>query len=361
MTRESLRHGVTGLPSSAARLNFETLGGGGTPGYMSPEQAAGEPVDQRTDVYALGVILYQLLSGHLPFGKDRDAPQFPSAPVRRTPDAPQLPRDHQSQDSSSQSGGEQPVGRPFRADGTAWKGRPTQESQPRSVPPHVPRDAAAIVAHCLEPDRQRRYRDCAALAEDLRRAVDGGEVSVYASGRPWYRLRKVAHRHRASVIAGAAIMIALAVAVVSGLLSWKNRIEMDAQLASQRREAELQRQAQDTLLQRTHTDAAARFLQDREYSLAYAELKKIPPSRLGFECRLMAAQTGLVNKPTLIVGYHEYEVLCLLASSDGKSLVTSGLDGRVILWDLDSRTSKTLREGVWCPKGRYWRASNNDP
>jgi hypothetical protein len=100
----------------------------GTPFYMSPEQAHGSPVDGRTDIYALGVVIFQCLTGRLPFAGDT-----PHAYLRN-----------------------------------AAAGRGTRLSE--SVP-NVPNELDAIVARCLQPDQSERYATAAELERDLERVT----------------------------------------------------------------------------------------------------------------------------------------------------------------------------------------------
>jgi eukaryotic-like serine/threonine-protein kinase len=146
----------------------------GTPAYMAPEQALAKTLDERADVYAIGAILYHVLSGEVPYGR-LDS----SATLTRLIDGPPPPIDHRE--------------------------------------PRVPRDLAAIVAKATAREPRDRYRDARELAEDLHRYQTGRLVaahrySMWARGWRWMR------RH-ATVLAGAAAIVALGIAAALALRS----------------------------------------------------------------------------------------------------------------------------------------------
>jgi tetratricopeptide (TPR) repeat protein/predicted Ser/Thr protein kinase len=152
----------------------------GTPIYISPEQAQGRPLDRRTDVYSLGVVLYQLLSGTPPFTGTSLA-QILLSVVH-------------------------------------------EEALPlRRLNPAIPRDVETIVARCLEKDPERRYESAWALAEDLERFLQGEPIQARPAGwgyRAGKRLRK--HRALAAVSAAAAVAL-LAVGGTSLRAQWEAR------------------------------------------------------------------------------------------------------------------------------------------
>jgi len=169
----------------------------GTPGYMSPEQAdsAGADVDTRTDVYSLGVILYELLVGALPLDfsttpldqvqhrlRDEDAPR-PSTKLRAITEKSMVPAQNRA------------------ADG------PTLARQLRG-------DLDAITLKALEKDRARRYATPSELADDIGRYLRNEPVRARAAGAA-YRARKYVRRHRVAVgviATAAALLVAFAVA-----------------------------------------------------------------------------------------------------------------------------------------------------
>jgi serine/threonine protein kinase/Tfp pilus assembly protein PilF len=151
----------------------------GTPSYMAPEQAVGNnaAVSSVTDVYGIGAVLYQLLTGHPPF-----------------------------------------------AGGTTYETikllRDTEPRPPRVLNPKVDRDLSTICLKCLEKDRKRRYPSALALAEDLERwlkhePILARHIGVFARGRKWVRRNPTTALLAASLIA---------LAAAAGWIVWKSEL-----------------------------------------------------------------------------------------------------------------------------------------
>ena len=173
-----------------------------TPEYASPEQVRGEPITTATDVYALGVLLCELLSGHRPYrleARTRQAveaaitgqiPDRPSAAVLRT---------------EEREGGDGPTR--VTPDAVAA----ARGTTPDRLRRRLAGDLDTIVLMALRKEPERRYASVEQLSEDVRRHLDGLPVRA----RPdtlGYRAAKFARRHRAGIVGAAAV-----VALVAGL------------------------------------------------------------------------------------------------------------------------------------------------
>ena len=155
-----------------------------TPAYAAPEQIRGDPPTTATDVYGLGVVLYELLTGRLPHPKRR---------------RPGVDLAHEI----ATEGVERPSRAVLREPESTTAG-PAAERLARTLRDDL--DTIALKALASEPER--RYPTAAALADDLRRFLEGRPIAA----RPdtvAYRLRKFARRHRAAVAAAALAVVSL--------------------------------------------------------------------------------------------------------------------------------------------------------
>jgi serine/threonine-protein kinase len=184
-----------GLARSGAARGSLTADGQvlGTPAYMAPEQARGDTdtIDQRTDIYSLGVVFYQLLTGTLPFvGADR------MVLLRIQEEDP----------------------------------RP-----PRSLDPAIPRDLETVCLKAMAREPGRRYATAAEFAADLRRYLQGEPVLA----RPEGRVRRIVRRcRRRPLLSGLAASLALAILAGLAGVTWEWR---QAEFHRRRAEANLGR------------------------------------------------------------------------------------------------------------------------
>ncbi|MBC8423813.1 serine/threonine protein kinase [bacterium] len=199
----------------------------GTPEYMSPEQAemSNLGIDTRTDVYALGVLLYELLVGELPFA---------SAELRRS-----------SHDEIRRRIREEEPPRPSRryselGDASEAVAR-ARRTDPDKLAARLRGDIDWIILRALEKDRIRRYGTPDELADDLRRHLNDEPV-VASPPSTVYRVRKFARRHKvgvgfASVVLVLLIALATTMSIQAGRIAReRDRANREAALAA--REAE---------------------------------------------------------------------------------------------------------------------------
>jgi eukaryotic-like serine/threonine-protein kinase len=171
-----------------------------TPEYASPEQVRGETITPATDVYALGLLMYELLTGHRPFRFEKRTPEEISSVVcDQEPERPSTAIDR--------------VETSTRADGTTDARTPitvseTREGSPAALRNRLSGPLDAIVMKALRKVPQARYPDVAALADDVRRWLD--DQPVTAGHGAWrYHAARLTRRYAAAI--GVAALIALAV------------------------------------------------------------------------------------------------------------------------------------------------------
>ncbi|USN99467.1 MAG: serine/threonine protein kinase [Phycisphaeraceae bacterium] len=219
----------------------------GTPASMSPEQLAGEPVDTRTDVYALGVLLYELLTGERPFA---DASVTPAS--RESPGRPstRFTATGERTEAAAEARGARPaeIGRSLRGE-LDW-----------------------IVLRAIEHDPERRYASVGEFAADLRRHLSNEPVLARPPSRV-YLARKFVARNRALV---GAVAVSAAVLVVASVVSVSFALS----------EAEQRKAAQEAL---TRADREKRIAEVTSGFMTEGLIAAARPDQLGRDVKMRDA------------------------------------------------------------------------
>lgn len=340
----------------------------GTPEYMSPEQAYGSPdIDTRTDVYALGVLLYELLAGETPF----DGKRLRSAAwdeMRRIikeeePPTPSARVTQRMKSGASASAASAPL-------------------PPRpSAPSDLRGELDWIVMKSLDKDRARRYETPSALAADVERHLKG-EAVIAAPPSAAYRLRKFARRNKGPVIAGTAVAAALLLGLATTSVALYFA-EHNAQVA--RNNAEVAYAAREKLevaygdlaIQTEETEwsaytanlALAQMAMDAgNWPEARERLAQCPESKRGWEWRF----ADLLSQSTIM---HAAQCNWGITSPDGTRIAFWSSGGDVIRNEVYVRPIDNPREVVtlqwlgdsaiirtvaWSPDGKRLLATSGD-
>jgi eukaryotic-like serine/threonine-protein kinase len=291
------------VPEVPAELLVQAKGSGvstisgrivGTPAYMAPEQARGELVDERADVYAIGAVLYELLAGKAPH-----ADETPQAVLDRVIAGPPAPLS--------------------------------------DVAPDAPGELADIVRKAMARQPVERYPNGTALAEDLRRFQTGKLVSAH-SYTTYQLVRKKLAQHRGVVVVGLIATVALA---GIGVESFRTVVAERDIARSERVKADVARKsAEDRKRQLVLVQAETSLRKDPTAALAWLKLHPVTD----------ADRTQVVDviDEALALGAarHVFRpgdwVFDAIFTPDGKTVIAGVRDGRIRAYDLATGTVREL-------------------
>jgi WD40 repeat protein/tRNA A-37 threonylcarbamoyl transferase component Bud32 len=277
--------------SSASTVSGRVIG---TPAYMPPEQARGDVVDERADVYAIGAVLYETLSGAAPYAGDT-----PREIVDRVLIAPPRPL--------------------------------------ADVAPGVPPDLIAVVHKAMSRHPMDRYPTARELSADLRRFANGQLVTAHHYGTVLLARRWIA-RHRGAVAVAAvlgAALVAVGVASVRSVVDERNaaRTERGRAIAAARaaedRQAELIRLQARTSLRRDPTAAVAWLKEYPTDAPHQDELADILD-----EAVALGVAHHVLPQPAWVMD--------AVFSPDGKTLATAARDGGIRVFDVATGATREL-------------------